>query len=1098
MEEQIMMGKSSSSLSSPDSNSMVSTTVGRVLNTLLSARSKKLQDAISRLDSTPRSGSLGVSLGQSLWFLNKYIRDAAEEELLDQVLVPFIEHSLKLKESKHNNQVMILLNWIFQDEFLFEVLATNLASILLRKDDRYIALGWCTLVRGLVEYEISMDQSITSGIREKYSVLLKILCSCIPHLLSIVYNGSTLQGGFELPTRLSVAAADCILALTVALTKKDLASDDSDNGQKSFNPNASKLPITSVPAAFSEKKVETTSRSPDISNNMEMKLLLWNHLDDLIILVQRLTAWSRKSQFLHAKGLEDALKWLQGTKERYDCFQNEAGSHVLKTGLLLLSSCWKHYGVLLHLEHRGFSQHYKELLDQYSSGIQFYADNYTEENAENKDSGIETIRFFINCLSLLLGRFDNKQFESAISEYGLQISRVLISQLRYADEDVIDGAVCILKAIIFKANYSLSRSSLPDTRQMEFVLPLLLNLLDEWDGTTRAIVMLIAEYCSMSSGSRCLQEVLKRLSSGNILQRKNAVDVISELIHLSPDFIYCRQDIANHLLERIGDEELIIRAQVSNLIPMMDPSLVLPALLRLIFSSSERVQSSASNTLLAVLKYHNKKVEVICMLFDCLSLCQNPDLPNTSGDRGEGLKLDADRVLKLIPEWSKNVEDWNLLIGPLIDKMFAEPSNAIIVRFLSYISEHLANAKDVVFNQLLLHTQGQKKWESRTYSSDDSVELQQSLFCRLCPLLIIRLLPLRVFDDLNSSTVYGELLNQSVLHDAVYFDINNTECVAALLLNRAINKYEFEDVRKLAAELCGRIHPQVLFPIISSQLEHATKAQDVLKIKACLFSLCTSLVVRGRGSILPPVMLKIKEAIGTVLSWPSLDGDEVSKAQHGCIDCLALMVCTELQASESFSDSTSKKMGIVGKNRCSGYAGSKFSVIAYVIQQLTCDNNELSGKFMSEASVCLSSRLCMANVLISACQKISDSGKKQLARKILPRLIHSVGLMVESEIRAACIQVLFSAVYYLKSAVIPYSSDLLKVALKSLKEGSEKERMAGAKLMASLMASEEMVVESISGALLEAKAVLSSVSSSELSPELEEVCKQLLICLTAL
>lgn len=42
------------------------------------------------------------------------------------------------------------------------------------------------------------------------------------------------------------------------------------------------------------------------------------------------------------------------------------------------------------------------------------------------------------------------------------------------------------------------------------------------------------------------------------------------------------------------------------------------------------------------------------------------------------------------------------------------------------------------------------------------------------------------------------------------------------------------------------------------------------------------------------------------------------------------------------------------------------------------------------------------------------------------------------EIRAACVQVLFSAVYHLKSAVLPYSSDLLKLSLKFLKEGSEK------------------------------------------------------------
>ncbi|KAA8517046.1 hypothetical protein F0562_017136 [Nyssa sinensis] len=324
----------------------------------------------------------------------------------------------------------------------------------------------------------------------------------------------------------------------------------------------------------------------------------------------------------------------------------------------------------------------------------------------------------------------------------------------------------------------------------------------------------------------------------------------------------------------------------------------------------------------------------------------------------------------------------------------------------------------------------------------------------------------------------------------------------ALLFNRALNKFEFEDVRKLAAELCGRLHPQVLLPVISAQLEHAANAQDVLKIKACLFSICTSLVIRGRDSILHPFTLKIRKSIETVLSWPSLDKDEVSKAQHGCIDCLALMICTELEASESFRDSTSDKIS-VGKNSYGGDAVMRNSIFTYVILQLTHNNNEFvassnlgNENCTSEASV-LSFRLCMANVLISACQKISNSGKKPFAKKVLPCLIHFVGVAVESEIRVAILQVLFSAVYHLKTVVLPYSSDLLKVSLKALTEGSEKERMAGAKLMVSLMASEEPVMKSISWGLLEARTVLSRISLSDPSPELRQVCQKLLVCMTS-
>lgn len=69
-------------------------------------------------------------------------------------------------------------------------------------------------------------------------------------------------------------------------------------------------------------------------------------------------------------------------------------------------------------------------------------------------------------------------------------------KLRCDDEDIVDGVICILKFVLLKPNYS-SGASLTDTRQMDPVISLLLNLLDVRDSAAKAIVMLIAEYCSM-------------------------------------------------------------------------------------------------------------------------------------------------------------------------------------------------------------------------------------------------------------------------------------------------------------------------------------------------------------------------------------------------------------------------------------------------------------------------------------------------------------------------------------------------------------------------------------------------------------------------
>lgn len=76
----------------PESTSMASAMVGRVMNTLLSARPKKLENAIVRLGEAPNNSVQGA-LEESLHFLNKYLKEAVEEkQSLDEVLVPMIEN----------------------------------------------------------------------------------------------------------------------------------------------------------------------------------------------------------------------------------------------------------------------------------------------------------------------------------------------------------------------------------------------------------------------------------------------------------------------------------------------------------------------------------------------------------------------------------------------------------------------------------------------------------------------------------------------------------------------------------------------------------------------------------------------------------------------------------------------------------------------------------------------------------------------------------------------------------------------------------------------------------------------------------------------
>lgn len=50
-----------------------------------------------------------------------YVKDAAErKERLDQILVPMFEHSPRAK-NQDTGQILILLDWLVQDEFLFPI-----------------------------------------------------------------------------------------------------------------------------------------------------------------------------------------------------------------------------------------------------------------------------------------------------------------------------------------------------------------------------------------------------------------------------------------------------------------------------------------------------------------------------------------------------------------------------------------------------------------------------------------------------------------------------------------------------------------------------------------------------------------------------------------------------------------------------------------------------------------------------------------------------------------------------------------------------------------------------------------------------------------
>lgn len=89
-----------------------------------------------------------------------------------------------------------------------------------------------------------------------------------------------------------MAAADCILALTERLTKKPLAS--SNLGQSASSNDQEPRKRISIVAGMRDQGKD----SPDVSNNIELGLLLWKNLDNLIVLVEKLHSVCSNYYFL--------------------------------------------------------------------------------------------------------------------------------------------------------------------------------------------------------------------------------------------------------------------------------------------------------------------------------------------------------------------------------------------------------------------------------------------------------------------------------------------------------------------------------------------------------------------------------------------------------------------------------------------------------------------------------------------------------------------------------------------------------------------------------------------------------------------------------
>lgn len=635
------------------------------------------------------------------------------------------------------------------------------------------------------------------------------------------------------------------------------------------------------------------------------------------------------------------------------------------------------------------------------------------------------------------------------------------------------------------------------------------------------------------------------LGSGNLAQRQNALCVLSELLNTlsssEHDMVNAvRQNVAIHLLKRLGDVELANRIEVSRLFAKLDPEFVLPALVQQVYSRDEKVRSAASTSIVSVLRGHSDPCAVLCVLLDCTSnIIQKAMPPMHPGHIGmsinEGSLPDVDRIMRLIPPWACEVQGWERLIELILKKMFSEPSNPVMPRFLSQISTHLFDNIGVVFKHVFALMAAQSKVSEDLIqnlnggdTNQPQARLDNLIFEQLSPLLVLKVLPLAAFDDATCKELYGIKSGSGEKHFC------EDMCITQFLIDRSSGKYEAYEVRKLSAELLGRCIPNIILPLLMKRLESAVQKQDTLEAKSFLFSLCNVVLLRGKTALDDPCMPHIQGLLSQILLWPcSATDEDTFKAQHGCIDCFALMIIAELAPSTTDNglveevptsmqkDSTSKHIEEIEEDRSqNGYSGAQpklqQSVLSSVVSSILGQHEavpflpnhsweaaEVSTSVTSAPRIILEDpmtriafRVCMANVLIRATQKLALKERHFFVSHVLPPIMDFVQVGKDSRVKSACLQILFTIVHNIKEGIISYAVDLFSLSLGIMRsKASAEERLAATRLLASLLTSADEVISEVAPYLSEASLTLGSISRMDSSSELRAFCEKLLDCM---
>ena len=358
--------------------------------------------------------------------------------------------------------------------------------------------------------------------------------------------------------------------------------------------------------------------------------------------------------------------------------------------------------------------------------------------------------------------------------------------------------------------------------------------------------------------------------------------------------------IASASLGALKDPTLIVRRAAAATFSALRIGDVLPRLLRALSAKDARERAAARESAAGAMRAYTETRGARAAL-DAFIAAVRPgsgevdDAGDGDGDGVGGVDGDdaddaegfTSRATSVLRGWSESLTEDQAreVAAGIAAATLRNPGVTAIVRVASALAPRVGEPPACRETFTAVRAAWSASRPASLKSSETSANADD-VFERLAPLLLLRTLPLEAWDDDH------------------LFSVDESPSVPDVLLDIALaGADEYDEVRRVAAELHGRAHPDASSESRGIRLAEAVVDGRLGRARACMFSLCSSLAFRGidacpsHSSTASPAATRA--ICARVLGDLGLDdSDQATKTRMGATETLASLVRAELEDAD--------------------------------------------------------------------------------------------------------------------------------------------------------------------------------------------------------